>query len=96
MVASHQLGQVGWRSSWWTSIFGLLCQFYGHNLPENAIRQAFLAIGGPSVSKWLDLSGSWLDLGGKIILGKIPSIIAASPEPPMARNARFMAFLGHF
>ena len=44
MVVSHQLGQVGWRSSLWTSIFGLLCQFYGYKLSENAIKQAFLAI----------------------------------------------------
>ena len=35
--------------------------FCGQNDPENAIKQAFLASGG---SQWLDLSRSWLDLGG--------------------------------
>ena len=32
----------------------------------------------------------------KIIVKYRKSIIVASPEPPMARNAHFMAFLGHF
>ena len=64
MVVYHQLGQVGWRSSLGTSTFGLLCLFNGHKLPENAIKRAFMAIGGSSGSKWLDLSGHWLDLGG--------------------------------
>ena len=64
MVVSHQLGQVGWRSSLGTSTFGLLCLFNGHKLPENAIKRAFMAIGGSGGSKWLDLSGYWLDLGG--------------------------------
>ena len=64
MVVSCQLGQVGWRSTLGTSTFGLLCLFYGHKLPENAIKQAFLAISGSGGSKWLDLSGYWLDLGG--------------------------------
>ena len=63
MVVSCQLGQVGWRSTLGTSTFGLLCLFYGHKLPENAIKQAFLAIGGSGGSKWLDLCGYWLDLG---------------------------------
>ena len=30
---------------------------------RNAIKQAFLAVGGSGGSKWLDLSGSWLDFG---------------------------------
>ena len=64
MVVSCQLGQVGWRSTLGTSTFGLLCLFYGHKLPENAIKRAFMAIGGSGGSKWLDLSGYWLDLGG--------------------------------
>ena len=46
MVVSCQLGQVGWRSTLGTSTFGLLCLFNGHKLPENAIKQAFLDIGG--------------------------------------------------
>ena len=53
-----------WRSSLRTSMFGLSCHFYSQNLPENAIKQAFLAISGSGGSKWLDLSGYWLDLGG--------------------------------
>ena len=64
MVVSCQLGQVGWRSTLGTSTFGLLCLFNGHKLPENAIKRAFMAIGGSGGSKWLDLSGYWLDLGG--------------------------------
>ena len=50
MVVYHQLGQVGWRSSLGTSTFGLLCLFNGHKLPKNAIKCAFLAIGGSSVN----------------------------------------------
>ena len=64
MVVNHQLGQVGWRSSLGTSTFGLLCLFNGHKLPENAIKRPFMAISGSGGSKWLDLSGYWLDLGG--------------------------------
>ena len=36
----------------------------GQNNPQNAIKQAILAIGGSGGSKCLDLSGSWLDLAG--------------------------------
>ena len=36
----------------------------GQKRPKNAIKQAFMAISGSGVSKWLDLSGTWLDLGG--------------------------------
>ena len=36
----------------------------GQKWPENAIKQIFLAIVGSGGSKWMDLSGSWLDLGG--------------------------------
>ena len=64
MVVSCQLGQVGWRSTLGTSTFGLLCLFNGHKLPENAIKRPFMAISGSGGSKWLDLSGYWLDLGG--------------------------------
>ena len=32
--------------------------------PKNVINQVFLAISGPGGSKWPDISGSWLDLGG--------------------------------
>ena len=64
MILSHLLGQVGWRSSLWPSIFHLLGNFYGHKVPQNAIKQSFLAIVGSGGSKWMDLSGSWLDLGG--------------------------------
>ena len=64
MVVSCQLGQVGWRSTLGTSTFGLLCLFNGHKLPENAIKRPFMAISGSGGSKWLDFSGSWLDLGG--------------------------------
>ena len=61
MILSHQLGQVGWRSSLWPSIFHLLGHFH---VPQNAIKQSFLTIGGSSGSNWLDLSGFWMDLGG--------------------------------
>ena len=36
----------------------------GQKWPKNAIKRAFMAISGSGVSKWLDFSGSWLDLGG--------------------------------
>ena len=36
----------------------------GQKWPKNAIKRAFMAISGTGGSKWLDLSGSWLDLGG--------------------------------
>ena len=35
----------------------------GQKWPKNAIKQAYMAISGSGGSKWLDLSGSWLDLG---------------------------------
>ena len=31
---------------------------------KNAINKAFLALGGSGGSKWMDLSGYWLELGG--------------------------------
>ena len=33
-------------------------------MAQNAIKRAFMAISGSCGSKWLDLSGYWLDLGG--------------------------------
>ena len=36
----------------------------GQKWPKNPIKRAFMAISGSGGSKWLDLSGSWLDLGG--------------------------------
>ena len=36
----------------------------GQKWPKNAIKRAFKAISGSGGSKWLDLSGYWLDLGG--------------------------------
>ena len=36
----------------------------GQKWPKNAIKRAFMAISGSGGSKWLDFSGSWLDLGG--------------------------------
>ena len=36
----------------------------GQKWPKNAIKRAFMALSGSGGSKWLDLSGYWLDLGG--------------------------------
>ena len=36
----------------------------GQKWPKNAIKRAFMAISGSGGSKWLDLSGYWLDMGG--------------------------------
>ena len=33
----------------------IICQVYGHKLPKNAIKQAFLDIVGSGGSKWMDL-----------------------------------------
>ena len=33
----------------------IICQVYGHKLPKNAIKEAFLDIVGSGGSKWMDL-----------------------------------------
>ena len=64
MLVFHQLDQVGWWSSLLPSIFHLLGHFYGHKVSINAIIRSFLVIGGSGGSKWLDLRGYRLNLGG--------------------------------
>ena len=70
----------------------------GQKWPENAINKAFLALGGSGGSKWMDLSGYWLELGGihpEWSEGTIWTHQNCPQGPPlMAINARFMAFLG--